>query len=64
MIAVGRDHDGDCSACCEGFYFITTDEATSFDGEADGPTGVLESEQFVIGPGATITYLIGNQGCR
>ena len=55
----GPDHDGDCSQCADGFYFITTDEGTTFSGEDDGPTGVLESEPFIIGTGAQISYLIG-----
>jgi hypothetical protein len=50
----GPDHDGDCSQCADGFYFITTDEGTSFDGEDDAPTGVLQSETFLIGDGAQI----------
>lgn len=55
----GPDHDGDCTQCADGYYFITTDEGTTFSGEDDGPTGVLESETFIIGTGAQISYLIG-----
>ena len=55
----GPDHDGDCSQCADGFYFVTTDEGSTFDGEDDGPTGVLQSGSFMIEQGATISYMIG-----
>lgn len=55
----GPDHDGDCSHCADGFYFITTDEGTTFDGEDDAPTGVLQSGSFMIGQGAIISFMIG-----